>query len=149
MNIISAILSTIVAAIDLTIIIIARNKLAALEAAPDNPAASLGLDVDIGFGPAPFMGLAAVFALWLAVVTGSILLCSCCGYFTWDFRAVHLSEEAADSFDAEEGEELFGGNAEKMEEAMRWKVWWSQWRCGTGAALQGYQKGKSEEEAFG
>ncbi|PVF97017.1 hypothetical protein CPB86DRAFT_735665 [Serendipita vermifera] len=153
LNIISAILSTIVAGIDLSIIIIARNKLAALESAPGNPAASLGLDVAIGFGPAPWMGLMAVFALWLAVVTGSILLCSCCGYCTWDAHAIDIAveEEGLVVGLDEDGEDVFGGNAEQREEAIRWKLWWQQWRCVTTAAAtsQGYQKGKTSEEAFG
>jgi hypothetical protein len=75
-NIISALLSTVVTAIDLAIIIVARSKLQSVLA--DVGASSLGFSFAILFGTAPWLSLVAVIFLWGAVVTGSIVVCSCC-----------------------------------------------------------------------
>jgi len=75
-NIISAILSTLVTAVDLAIIIVARSKLQSVLA--EVGASSLGLGFAILFGTAPWLSLVAVICLWGAVVTGSIVVCSCC-----------------------------------------------------------------------
>ena len=96
LNITSAILSTLVAAVDLSIVIIAQKKLATVLAEEGSSIAYLGIQFSLSIGVAPWMGLAAVVVLWAAVIVGSIFLCDCCfGRIHWSlsgFGAVEQGE---------------------------------------------------------
>lgn len=105
------------ASIDIAIVAIARSKLATFTADGTIPS-YLGLSFYIEFGKAPWMGLAAVIALWLAVIVGCALLCSCCGRLEWD-------EESQDQRDDAIVEEL---SEEKRVEEKLWRRWWKHQR---------------------
>ncbi|CAG7850786.1 SubName: Full=Uncharacterized protein {ECO:0000313/EMBL:CCA73442.1} [Serendipita indica DSM 11827] len=98
LNIISAVLSTLVVAVDFAIVMIARNKLQALfpEA---STISSLGMRFSLSFGNTVWMSVVAVVALWAAVIAGSIIVCSCIGYIEWDdVDAEQLNKEGKTQF---------------------------------------------------
>jgi hypothetical protein len=99
LNVVSAVLSTLVAGVDLALGIIAQQKLATVLAEDGGAIAALGLQFYIAFGVAPWMGVAAVIALWAAVIVGSILLCDCCfGRIKWSFQVFEAVEQGETEF---------------------------------------------------
>jgi hypothetical protein len=99
LNIISAVLSTLVASVDLAAGIIAQQQLATALAEYGGAISTLGIEFYITFGVAPWMGVAAVVVLWAAVVVGSILLCDCCfGRIVWGFQAFEAVEQGETEF---------------------------------------------------
>lgn len=106
-NITSAVLSTLVAAVDLIIVVIAQQKLTAVIQQQGASIAHLGIEVSLSIGVAPWMGLVAVIVLWAAVIIGSILLCDCCfGRMHWSLRGFGAVEqgEAESSVTVSDGE---------------------------------------------
>jgi len=99
LNVVSAVLSTLVAGVDLAMGIVAQQKLATALAEEGGVLSTLGLQFYIAFGVAPFMGVAAVLVLWAAVIVGSILLCDCCfGRIKWSFQVFEPVEQGEAEF---------------------------------------------------
>ncbi|KAJ7505362.1 hypothetical protein B0H11DRAFT_1978301 [Mycena galericulata] len=69
LSIITALVSSVVFAIDLALVIVAKSKVTQIE----------GLDFAIQWGNAPWMGLVAVILTWLAVIALSARACYCFG----------------------------------------------------------------------
>lgn len=126
-NVISAILSTVVTAIDLAIIIVARSKLQAVLTSAG--ASSLGFSFAILFGTAPWLSLAAVICLWAAVVTGSIVVCSCCtgkDNLLESTSSATQEEEAREAEVEARAEVLAEEIVEEREEEARERRWWKR-----------------------
>jgi hypothetical protein len=130
-NIISATLSTVVTAVDLAIIIIARSKLQSVLTSVG--ASSLGFNFSILFGTAPWLSLVAVIFLWAAVVSGSIVVCSCCirKDNLLESTSVESQAEAARETDIEaeieaRAEERAEEIVEEREEEARERRWWKR-----------------------
>jgi len=79
-TIITAIISTFVAVVDIIIVAVAKQKVGAV---------SSGLA--IAFGPAVWMALVAAILLWIEVVLGSMVVCDCCGYGVLDDEPLTVS----------------------------------------------------------
>ncbi|KAJ7250913.1 hypothetical protein B0H12DRAFT_659724 [Mycena haematopus] len=69
--IITALISSVVFAIDIAIVVIAKQQVPTL--------AADGLQFAIGWGNAPWMGLVAVILTWLSVIVLSMRACYCLG----------------------------------------------------------------------
>lgn len=67
----AAFTASISAAIDVTLVAIAKSRFDALD---------LGLNIAIDYGPAVWMTVAAAGLLWFEVVCASIVVCDCCGF---------------------------------------------------------------------
>ncbi|KIM31268.1 hypothetical protein M408DRAFT_320236 [Serendipita vermifera MAFF 305830] len=127
-NIISAVLSTLVAAVDLAIVIVAQQKLTTLIQQQGDSIAHLGIEVSLSIGVAPWMGLAAAIVLWAAVIVGSILLCDCCfGRMHWSLRGFGAVRQG--DFDGE-GEDESPVKVSDGEKALaRWNACCFGWRA--------------------
>jgi hypothetical protein len=125
LNVLSAVLSTLVASVDLAIGLVAQQKLATVLAEDGNAISNLGLEFYIALGVAPWMGVAAVVALWAAVVVGSILLCDCCRRITWSLRKFKSVSQGEEQSEAEFTPTTDGEKAEA-----RWYACCYGWRQG-------------------
>lgn len=67
--IVTAILSTLAAVIDIALVAVAKNKVGSITE----------FSFTVGWGNAPWMTLVSAIFLWVVVVLYSILLCGCCG----------------------------------------------------------------------
>ncbi|KAG8830318.1 hypothetical protein FRC17_005075 [Serendipita sp. 399] len=83
LNVLSALLSTVVSALDIAIILVAKNQIIQAQERY-GITESFGLEFRLLFGNAPWLGLAATVLLWAAVVAGSIVVCACMGRMRWD-----------------------------------------------------------------
>lgn len=76
LNIIGAILSTVVFGIDVSIVTVARAGVKKYLGENTN--------ISILYGREIWMSLAAVALLWIAVVSQSVVSCYCCGRVRWN-----------------------------------------------------------------
>ncbi|KAH7098291.1 SUR7/PalI family-domain-containing protein [Auriculariales sp. MPI-PUGE-AT-0066] len=67
----AAVLTTVSAAVDITLVSVAQNRLDALQAA---------FAIAIDFSNAVWMTVAAAVLLWIEVITASMVVCDCCGF---------------------------------------------------------------------
>ncbi|KAG8837946.1 hypothetical protein FRC20_006551, partial [Serendipita sp. 405] len=72
LNVFSAILSTVVSALDIAIILVAKTQIIRAQELYDMEE-NLGLKFRLSFGNAPWLGLVATVVLWAAVVAGSVV----------------------------------------------------------------------------
>jgi len=68
LSIVTSLVTSVSAAIDIAVVAVAMNEIGLA-----------GLQLEVGWGNAPWMTLAATILLWAAVIVLSAMVCGCCG----------------------------------------------------------------------